>query len=157
MLAPGDRAPEVKLDQPGGGSRSLSQILEQGPALLAFFKVGCPTCQLTLPYLERIWQGRREGAPQMFAVSQDDAGATAEFNRSFGLSLPTLLDSERKNYPASNAFGISHVPSLFLVDRDGAVSWTLDGFNKQEIAALGARAGVEPFREGEDVPEWKAG
>jgi peroxiredoxin len=157
MLEAGQPAPGFELADLGGAVRALPQILAQGPALLAFFKVSCPTCQLTLPFLERIWKGRRDSTPQMIAISQDDERSTREFHKQFGITFPTLLDREEKNYPASNAFQISHVPSLFLVEPGGRISWTLEGFGRKEIAALGDKFGVAPFREEEYVPEWKSG
>ena len=57
--------------------------------------------------------------------------------------MPTLLDSARHGYPASNAYALSHVPSMFLVERDGTISWSLVGFHKKELEALGARFGVQ--------------
>ena len=55
---------------------------------------------------------------------------------------------EERGFPASNAYGISSVPTLFLIERDGTVSKVLEGWRKKEIAALrrpGARqcAGME--------------
>ena len=74
--------------------------------LLAFFKISCPVCQLTAPYLERL-AVRNERAVQVIGISQDDAGATRGFANRFGLTFPTLLDSSEDEYPASNAYGIT--------------------------------------------------
>ena len=71
--------------------------------------------------------------------------------------MPTLLDRERDGYPASNAFGISHVPSLFVVEPDGMISLASEGFIKRDLEAIGGRAGLEPFRPEDKIPEWKAG
>lgn len=152
-LDAGQRAPDFQLQDLDGAERTLKELLPSGPVLLAFFKVSCPTCQFTLPFLERIYRG---GA-RVFAVSQDDAEATREFRQEFGITMPTLLDSARQGYPASNAYGLSHVPTMFLVDRDGIISWALSGFHKKELEALGAKLGVNPFRPGERVPEMKSG
>ena len=58
---------------------------------------------------------------------------------------------------ASNAYGIGHVPSMVLVERDGSIAWSLEGFVKREFVAVAAQAGVHPFAPDEDVPEWRAG
>ncbi len=55
----GDLAPEVTFFDAMGREHTLTSLLAEGPVLLAFFKVSCPTCQLTLPYLQRI--SGREG------------------------------------------------------------------------------------------------
>lgn len=156
-LTAGDRAPDFRLtDLAGGSEKTLGDLLKAGPVFLAFFKVSCPTCQYTLPFLERIHRGA-EGATQLFAVSQDDAESTREFHQEFGITMPTLLDGARFGYPASNAYGLSHVPSMFLIERDGAISWSLVGFNRKEFEALGEKLGFRPFKPGERVPEMKSG
>ena len=153
MLETGCAAPAFTLDQMGGGRRSLDQILEQGAALVAFYKISCPVCQLTLPFLDRI----AAGSLQVIAISQDDEHGTSKFQQKYGVHLPTLLDRERDHYPASNSYGIAHVPSLFLIEKDGRISMAIDGFIKRDLESIGARAGVAPFHAGEHVPEWKAG
>ena len=149
----GSAAPEFKLATLAGGRKRLEEFLENGAVLLAFFKITCPTCQLALPYLERM----KSGNLQLVAVSQDDAESTAEFHGEFRISLETLLDSEDDGYPVSNAYGITHVPTMFVVEQDGSVSEVIIGFVKRDIAAIGARCGIEPFQHGDYVPEWKAG
>jgi len=156
-LEAGDRAPDFELPLLEGGSQSLKTILESGPALLAFFKVSCPVCQLTFPFLERIHQGAGEDQLQVIAVSQDDARDTRDYNRRYGVTFRTLLDEARKGYAVSNAFGISTVPALFLVEQDGAVSLASAGFVKRDIGAVAERVGATPFRPDEYVPEWQAG
>ena len=156
-LTAGQHAPDFRLDDLNGVQRTLSQLLVETPIFLAFFKVSCPTCQFTLPYIERIYRGLDGGAVRMFAVSQDDAEATREFNREFGITMPTLLDSAGQGYPASNAYLLSHVPSMFFVERDATISWSLVGFHKKDLEELGSRLGVQPFRPEERVPEMKSG
>jgi peroxiredoxin len=156
-LTAGDRAPDFRLaDLASGGERTLAELLEAGPVFLAFFKVACPTCQYTFPFLERIYRGA-QGAVRLFAVSQDDAEATREFQQEFGITIPTLVDSASFSYPASNAYGLTHVPSMFLIERDGSISWSLVGFNRKELEALGEKLGVHPFKPGDRVPEMKSG
>jgi peroxiredoxin len=153
MLKAGSHAPAFTLEDMSGAKKSLSDVLARGPALLALYKISCPVCQLTLPFLERISKGKL----QVVAISQDDERGTAKFQSTYGVSMPTLFDRERDGYPASNAFGISHVPSLFLVEPDGMISLASEGFIKRDIEAIGGRAGVEPFRPEDKIPEWKAG
>jgi peroxiredoxin len=150
MLAPGHKAPDFELADLRGSTTRLRDLAADGPVLLAFFKVSCPVCQLTFPFLDRI-----SGGLKVYGISQDNANSTQKFNREFGVTFPTLLDSG--GYPASNAFDITHVPSMFLVERDGTISWALDGFSRGELDSLGKKFGVAPFHPGEPVPEWKAG
>jgi len=155
-LRAGKRAPVFRLTDLENGNVEMNTLWKDGPVLLAFFKSTCPVCQMTLPLLDRIHEGG-SGAMRIYGVSQDDAETTREFAAEFGLHLPVLLDTEESGYPASNAYGLSHVPTMFLVERDGAISWSGEGFHKREFEALANQAGVNPFRPGENIPEWKAG
>ena len=150
----GSQAPGFDLEDLAGGTRSLGQILESGPVMIAFFKASCPVCQLTFPFLERLSSG---SGLQIIGISQDDAETTKAFNERFGVTFPTLLDSESKGYPSSNAYGISAVPSLFVVEVDGRISRSFAGFSKGELEDLGKRVGRPAFGPQDSVPEWKAG
>jgi peroxiredoxin len=154
LLKLGSRAPEFRLARLDGGETSLQEIIANGPALLAFFKISCPVCQMTFPFLDRI---HTPGRLAIYAVSQNDEEDTRYFNEHFKVALPTLLDSEDNGFPASNAFGISSVPTMFLVERDGTVSRIIEGWVKQDIEWLANTAGVALFRQGDNVPQWKAG
>ena len=154
MISEGAQAPRFELTDLTGGRSSLDGILSKGPALLVFYKVSCPVCQLTGPYLERL---RVSSKLQIIGISQDDQESTQSFRQRLGLTFPTLLDQSKEDYPASNAYGISSVPSLFLVEQDGSVAKAFNGFSKRDMESLGDRAGVPTFRPDDNVPEWKAG
>ena len=121
---------------------------------LAFFKVNCPVCQLTFPFLERI---HTAGGIPIVGISQNCPEDTTEFAREFGVTFPLLLDQEAQGFPASNDYGISSVPTMFLVEPNGSVSRVIEGWNRSEIQWLGAKAGVNPIRPDDNVPAWKAG
>jgi peroxiredoxin len=154
LIAAGAKAPAFRLTGLDGSKTSLQDILTRGPALLAFFKISCPVCQLTAPYLERL---SASSAVQVIGISQDDASATREFAERFGVTFPTLLDLSSEDYPASNAYGITSVPSLFLLEPDGTIARSFNGFSRHDFEEIGARAGVLPFGPDDHVPEWKAG
>jgi len=154
MLDAGKHAAAFQLKTLRGSNESLDGILAKGPALLAFFKISCPVCQLAFPFLERL---SASTALQVVGISQDDPASTEEFNRRFGVTFPMLLDAAKDGYQASNAYGITSVPSLFLVEPDGTISTAFNGFSKRDMTALGDRGGIQMFRPDENVPEWKAG
>jgi len=153
MLPAGSQAPKFTLDDLDGASHSLAEMLSRGPVLLVLYKISCPTCQFTLPLLERL----APGSLQIVAISQDDSAGTRRFRTKFGLKLLTLLDREEDRYPVSNAFRIEYVPSIFLVETEGTISLVSESFVKKDLEAIGTRAGVRLFRDDESVPAWKAG
>jgi peroxiredoxin len=157
MLQTGERAPDFDLEDAQGRKRSLRELVASGPLVVAFFKTTCPVCQLTFPFLERIHGGQKTPAMSIFGVSQDDADATREFTDEFGVTFPMLFDTAESGYPASDAYGISHVPSVFLVEPGGAISWTMEGFDKKALEDLGTRVGVATFTARDQVPAFKPG
>jgi len=142
QLGPGDVVPDLRLETLRGGSESLR---EAGGVLLVFFKISCPVCQLTLPYLQRI-----HPATKVWGVSQNGADDTQEFADYYKLTFPILLDPEDR-FPASNAFGITHVPTTFLLAGSGRIDRVIEGWNRQEMQSLGAVTASD------NVPAWKAG
>jgi peroxiredoxin len=153
LLAAGELASFFRLPLLEGGEATLRDIVANGPALLAFFKVSCPVCQMTLPFLDRL----RLGSLPVYTVSQNNTRDTRQFNERFGIRLPTLLDSDKEGFPVSNAFGISFVPTMFLIEAGGAISQVVEGWRKGEMARFGELAGVKMFGPGDSVPEAKAG
>jgi len=133
VAAAGAKAPAFQLAGLDGAKHSLDEILKRGPALVAFYKISCPVCQLTAPYLERLKGSEKL---QIIGISQDDAGSTRGFAQRFGVTFPTLLDQASEEYPASNAYGISSVPSLFLLEQDGTISKSFSGFSKRDLEAV---------------------
>lgn len=163
-LEAGVTAPKIDLPSLDGAQFSLDKERAKGPVVAAFFKVSCPVCQLAFPYLERIYKAYSgKGKFTLVGVSQNDAADTKAFNREFGVSFPTLLDDTRK-YPASNAYGLTNVPSIFMISPEGEVELSSVGWSKQDMEELNRRvaeiSGVAPvklFKPGEQVPDYKPG
>jgi peroxiredoxin len=163
-IVAGDKAPGFSLQDSNGKDYSLSALLEKGPVIAAFFKISCPVCQFTFPFIERIHQRHGKGAATILGISQDDAKATKKFADEYGVTFPMALDESAKNYPASNAYGLTNVPTVFLIEPDGNVKIVGDGFDRkvlEEIAAsLAGRQQIAPgalFRPDERVPDHKPG
>jgi peroxiredoxin len=159
---PGTKSPTFTLVGMDGRPCSFQDALARGPLLVAFFKVGCPTCQYALPFLERLHQQFREHGAQVWGISQDDARSSRSFAEEFGLTFPILIDDHP--YDVSDAYGIRHVPTLFLINGQGLVELATDGFDKKDLLAIQhwfARGfSVSPpalFLPTERVPEFKPG
>lgn len=159
---PGAKAPEFTLRALDGKKYSLAEALGRGPALVAFFKESCPVCQFTFPFIERLYQGvNSQGGIHIWGISQNDERDSRDFAKEYGLSFPILLDES--GYTVSNAYGLTIVPTLFLIEPDGTIVLTSVGFDKKDIetiaARLGQRAGksIVPFKPGENIPDYKPG
>jgi peroxiredoxin len=162
-LATGAKAPNFELPALDGKKFSLSEELAHGPIVLAFFKASCPTCQYAFPYLERLHRAYGSKGVRLIGISQNDAKETAAFIKEFGITFPVLLDDTR-SYPASNAYGLTNVPSIFWIAQDGeievsSVGWMKADFEEinRRMAEAGRIATAVVFRPGEDVRDFQAG
>lgn len=162
-LAIKTKAPEFDLKALDGKRFSLHAELAGGPVVLVFFKVSCPTCQYALPFFERLHKSYGHNGVALVGVSQNDAKDTAAFNKEFGVTFPTLLDDTR-SYPASNAYGLTNVPTTFWIAQDGeievsSVGWLKADFEEinRRMAEAGKIAPAAVFKPGEDVRDFRAG
>lgn len=157
MLPAGRQAPDFELTSTSGETESLGAILRERPAVLVFFKINCPTCQLTMPFVQRMANDASPESPRLLPISQNNLKDTADFLQHFGLRLPVLLDRAEEGYPVSNNFRIDHVPTFFSIQPDGSIAHSFTGFVKSEMEELGLRFGVQTFRPDEQVPFAKPG
>jgi peroxiredoxin len=162
-LTTGTKAPEFELRTLDGKPFSLSGELARGPVVLAFFKVSCPTCQYTFPFLERLHKAYGPKGVKVVGISQNGAKDTAAFIKEFGISFPMLLD-DTHSYPVSNAYGLTNVPSIFWVAQDGeievsSVGWLKADFEEinRRMAEAGKAASAAVFKPGESVRDFQAG
>ncbi|MFZ0583718.1 MAG: TlpA disulfide reductase family protein [Candidatus Acidiferrales bacterium] len=161
-LAAGTKAPAISLQDMNGETVTLADALKKGPVVAAFFKVACPTCQFAAPFLERLHETYSGPKFTLWGISQDDARDTRDFFKEFDVEFPSLVDAE--GYPVSNQYGVTNVPTIFLISPDGKIQVSSVGFEKkalETIAAEAARAtGTPPkalFKPSEAVPELKPG
>src|SRR5271170_2899107 len=147
-ITAGKSAPEFSLNSIDGQQHSLSQALQHGPVVLAFFKISCPICQFTFPYLQRLADRYTGDGITFWGVSQDDAKSTAKFNLEYGVKFPTLLDSQ--GYPVSNLYGLTSVPTILLVAPDRKVAVSGIGFAKADLEEISDE--LAGYRKTEPIP-----
>lgn len=162
VIAPGKMAPLISLKMLGGQTASLKDALRKGPVVAAFFKVSCPTCQFSAPFWERLHETYGGGNFTFWGISQDDAADTRDFCKELDVDFPILI--EDPGYSISNQYGITHVPSVFLISQDGKIEQASVGFSKVDleqiasVAATSTGAKLTPlFKPSENVPAIKPG
>jgi len=113
----------------GSDAPPIEGIDLSGPRLVWFYKVTCPVCQLAAPVAQRLHDAYPEA---VIGIGQDPVDALRAFSARFGVAFPSMVDASP--YPASTAYGVRVVPTLFLVDGgtvlDVVESWDRDGYNR---------------------------
>jgi peroxiredoxin len=162
-LPAGTKAPEIHLPALDGGKFSLQDALQQGPVLAAFYKVSCSVCQYTFPFIERLHKAYGGKKITIVGISQDKQRDTAAFVKEYGITFRNLLD-DPNGYAVSNAYGLTNVPTLFLIGQDGAIEITSVGWVKQEVEDINGKLAAAQqtplpsiFQPGDDVRDFRAG
>lgn len=145
-LKQGQEAPEV----PG--------VERDGPRVLFFYKVTCPTCQISAPVAERLHERLGD---RFVGIGQDPREKLDQFAEDLGTAFTAI--SDQPPYELSNAYGIRVVPTLFVLD-DGKVvdvseSWDRDGWNRlaAKMGALTGEAAEAVSWEGDGLPPFRPG
>jgi peroxiredoxin len=158
----GHTTPPFELTGMDGQLYSLKEALMKGPLLAAFFKVTCPTCQFTLPFVEKLHRQFRGEAVHVWGISQDTVRDSKRFAEHFGVSFPILIDEEP--YETSQEYGLVYVPTLFLINPEGQVEVSAQGFSRSDLIRMQKwlveyfdAQPAELFHRSEKIPEYKPG
>ncbi len=162
-IVAGNTAPGFSLKALDNKEYSLNSLVERGPVVAAFFKISCPVCQFTFPFLERLHKRYGGDGVTFLGISQDDGRGTTKFAKEYGITFPILIDDE-DGYVVSNAYGLTNVPTVFLIDTDGTVKVSSMGFDKKDLEKIAAdlaerkKISLAPlFRPDEVIPANKPG
>jgi peroxiredoxin len=104
---------------------SLSQFRGKY-VLVNFWATWCGPCKVEMPSLEVLYQRFKNKNFALLAISNDMFGSTIvkPFVKANNLNFPILLDQRLK---ASNAFGVTSLPSTFMIDPEGKIIGALFG------------------------------
>ena len=154
----GEIAPDFSLKDTEGNEISLSSV--GGLRLLTFYKVTCPTCQLTLPFIEKLHKAYGNSV-RFLGIVQDPPEEAVKFARNYGLTFTQLVDAPE--YAVSSQYRVEVVPTIYLLNEEGKIIFVGESFLKagieklsSEIARLTDSEEVDVF-EGADVPAFKPG
>ena len=162
-LTVGTKAPSLELPAMDGSKFSLPEALARGPVLAIFFKVSCPVCQYAFPYFERLYKTYGDKQLTIVGISQNDQQDTAKFLKKYGVTFPVLLD-DPKTYSASNAYGLTNVPTSFWISSDGMIEISSVGWMRTEFEEMASRAAAATasvplpiFQPKEAIADFRAG
>ena len=162
-IVSGNIAPGFSLKGLDNIEYSLATLMNRGPVVAAFFKISCPVCQFTFHFLERLYKRYGGEGVTFLGISQDDVRDTNRFAKEYGVTFPMLIDDEN-GYVVSNAYGLTNVPTIFLIEIDGRVKISSMGFDKKDLESIAANLAQHKkiflaplFRPDEVIPANKPG
>jgi len=89
--------------------------------LIDFWATWCGPCRAELPHLKEIYAKYRGAGLEVIGVALDDGGAEAmkDFCVAQGMAWPQYYQGARWDAPFSHGWGVTSIPRVFLVGRDG--------------------------------------
>ncbi len=93
-IVAGNMGPGFSLKSLDGKEYSLHDLLQRGSVVAAFFKISCPVCQFTFPFLERLYKRYGGDGVSFLGISQDDARDTRDFAKEFSALAPLFRPDE---------------------------------------------------------------
>ncbi|MEK6284817.1 MAG: TlpA disulfide reductase family protein [Acidobacteriota bacterium] len=141
MLETGQQAPSFSLTRLDGKASEFESGRQSKPRLVVFFETDCPTCRLTIPYLNRLSRELGE-ASDILGISQDGEHPTRELVEQAPIEFPVALDH---GLNVSKIYDPVAVPTLFLIGSDGHILQTLSGFDKRALNEIATAMAGEPL------------
>jgi peroxiredoxin len=101
------------------GERTSLSGLRGRVVFLNFWATWCPPCRAEMPDMETVHQRLTSRGLEMLAVdSGEKDAAVAAFIKRSGFTFPVALDTGGR---VSAAYGISAIPTTYLIDRRGRI------------------------------------
>ena len=105
-LTVGDTAPDFALDDAAGNTVRLTELLDAGPVVIAFYRgAWCPYCNLELKALQEMLPEFRAAGATLVAISPQTPDESLSTEEKHNLEFPVLSDGE---LTAINGFGLLH-------------------------------------------------
>lgn len=130
LLEEGDDAPSFNLRSIEGDEEVTLESLQGKVVLLDFWATTCPPCIRQMRDLEIIHD--RLAAQDVVILGINTEGASAarlrEFARERQVSYQVLIDQGL----ATERYSVNQLPTLYIIDREGKISWAHVGFTSHE-------------------------
>ncbi len=131
----GKDAPDIEGAIVANGSGAFSLAAQRGkPVLLDFWATWCPPCRAEAPVVSRAADRYKDRAIVIGVDTSDAPGKAAAQAPGIGITFPVVYDDDDR---IAHAYGVSTLPTLVLVSRDGKILATRTGLSGDaEIDAL---------------------
>jgi thiol-disulfide isomerase/thioredoxin len=122
-------APDWRLNDPDGKSVQLSDFKGK-VVILDFWATWCPPCRAEIPGFVALQKEYGDRGLAVVGVSLDTAGPSVvkTFGQRLGMNYPIVMGNETI---ADNYGGVSVIPTTFVIDRNGNIIASHQGFTSQ--------------------------
>ncbi len=123
-LSAGEMAPDWSLKTPAGEGISLSQLRGE-VVVIDFWATWCPPCREAMPSVQKLHEKYKARGVKFYGIATWESGDPAAFMKENGYTYSLLLGGD----DAANAYNVSGIPALFVIDKNGRIALAESGFN----------------------------
>jgi peroxiredoxin len=142
-LLQGKLAPNFTLDSLDGRKISLSELRGKKKVVISYWASWCGPCRVELPELKRFYEKyhKEDSDFEVLAISTDDDREAAEgYAMHAKLPFPVLLDL---GHDAADAYSVEAIPAMFIVNKEGVVSYATTGLEEALEVRLALQLGIK--------------
>jgi len=130
-LVKGQPSPAFSLKNLQGKEIHFPQEFDQKVVLIGFWADWCSSCKREIQDFEQLFQKYQDKGLIVIAINVEQNRSTAiDFIGNLKLSYSVLLDSDGRT---AKRYGVSSIPSTFVVSRDGDLHTRILGESNQTI------------------------
>jgi TonB family protein len=129
------------------GNRVDLQSLKGKVTLLDFWASWCGPCVRELPHIEKLHRDFKDRGLVVLGVNNEEAEVARSFIKNKGYTFTSLVDEGRE---VAMKYGVSGIPHVFVIGREGKVKWHALGYGPGREIDL--RSAVEKALKGVDTP-----
>ncbi len=131
-VQPGQMAPDLRLPTSDGTMVSLAE--NKGKVVLVdFWASWCGPCKASFPALDGLYQDLHDRGLEVIAVNVDERRADANaFLADKPHTMPVVFDPKGT---APLAYGVTGMPTSFVIGRDGRVRFVHIGYTSRTVDA----------------------
>lgn len=127
-------APDFALKDLDGKTVALEQFIGDKIVIIEFWATWCGPCRMTMAAVHNVREKFRGRDVEVLSIDQgEDSTKVGSFVKAKNLKLWVLLDTDNE---VSRSYGVTGIPTLFVIDKEGVVKARVVGFRPDLEAAL---------------------
>jgi thiol-disulfide isomerase/thioredoxin len=147
----GSAAPDFTLKDAEGETVKLSE-LKGSVVMIDFWATWCGPCIAAMPAVQKMHEEYKDKGVKIYGINTWERGDAVKFKKDKGYTYGLLL----KGDDVATQYGVTGIPAFFIMDHDGRVLYTGQGFNEKAIRAALDR-GVDKLQKSGKAPSDKPG